>query len=200
MKKSKGSFKLFSHILILVLCVLIAVVATFSWYGRSTASAGMGNELRYTQTGKISGKGGEPQTFIGTDENNDGIIEYTPISDLNSALSITEPGAVHYFRTVITDSSTSTGDSMLSVYLENFSYSQAMGSAVKIGLTQPEKTYKSFTTTPSGGKYTIGSLELEDNIKLEQGGTVTIDWFIEVASSYAGNGSITLGTMHIVYN
>ena len=204
MKKYSNS-KLFSHILIFALVLLIAVGATFSWYNRpEPSSAGSGNLLTYNQTGNINGEGGSIQTYAGTNDN--GKITYSTEELSVSADSIsTEPGALNYFKTVITNGASS-GDSMVSVYLENFRYSSSLGDSVHIGIIQPEKTYKKYSAVLSGSEYKADSICLEDNIPLkgynaEAGtGTVEIYWFVEVDKNVTESGSIQLGTMHLVYN
>lgn len=199
MKKGTANARMFSHILILLLCVIIAVVATFSWYSRSTTqSLGTAGELTYSQSGNITGNGCIAQTFAGTYSEGDISYSSTPVADTDSITS--EPGACNYFKTVITDQNSNAPKSVLSVYLENFTYSSSMGSTIHIGLLQPEKTYKQFTSTTSGSNKVIESLCLEDNIVITSGGTVTVYWFVQIDSSYTGSGSIGLGNLHIVYN
>lgn len=191
-KHNKLSF--ISHILILALVLVIAVGATFSWYSRTGSSAGVGRLFEYTQSGNVNGKGGTLATYVGT--NNNGVITYSTEELTKTGASVTtEPGSLNYFKTVITDEG-SEGDSMVSVYLEDFTFSSGMGNSIRIGLTQPEKTYKQFSSTST----TIDSVCLEDNIFIKEGGTVEIYWFIEIDSSYTGNGTINLGTIHLVYS
>ena len=104
MKKRISNPKLISHILILALALSIAVVATFSWYNRSEATAGEGNSFKYTQSGNINGKGGTVTTYAGTSDN--GKITYSAesLTSGSGALS-TQPGALNYFKNVITDES-----------------------------------------------------------------------------------------------
>lgn len=190
MKKAKGNLRFLSHILVFSLCLIIAVAATFAWYNRSTlASVGTAGKLTYSQSGNVSGEGCQLKTYIGTD--NDGEITYdTELTDIHALT--TQPGAVNYFRTVITDVSTSGNGSSLSVYLENLKYSTAMNGNVNVGLTAPEKTYKPVNSQ---------QICLEDNIVIERNGEITVDWFIELSSSYSSSaGEIQLGNMHIVYN
>lgn len=197
--KKHSNAKLFSHILILALVLLIAVGATFSWYNRTvTSSAGSGDLLTYNQTGNVSGEGGTIKTYAGTSDN--GKITYSTeeLSTASGTVS-TEPGALNYFKTVITNGETS-GDSMVSVYLENFSYSSSLGDSVHIGIIQPEKTYKQFDATLSGSNYNISSVCLEDNIPLKKGGSTEVYWFVEIDSDVTTSGSIQLDTMHLVYN
>ncbi len=190
MKKGERKSKLLTHILILALCLLTAVTAAFSWYDRSTAATETGNLLTYSQTGKISGEGCTVVTYVGTENN--GVISYdsTDISSSGRSLK-TEPGSVNYFETVITNNSTDAADSMISVYLEDFYCDDGLSDYVKLGLTQPEKTYKTVSSA---------RVCLEDNLEIGQGETVTVDWFVEVDSDCSDSGSISLGTMHIVYN
>lgn len=197
--KKKDDSKLFSHLLIFVLVLIIAVGATFSWYNRSVVSkAGTGNLLTYEQTGSVNGEGGSIQTYAGTNDN--GKITYSTeeLSVSSDAVS-TEPGALNYFKTVITNGESS-GDSIVSVYLENFSYSNSLGESVYIGILQPEKTYKNYSATLSDSEYKVNSICLEDNIPISKSGTVEIYWFVEVGKDVTQNGSIQLGTMHLVYN
>lgn len=196
MKKSRSNLRVVSHIAVLALVLVIAVVATFSWYNRSASSFESGSTLKYTQTGNVSGKSGDIQTYVGVDDN--GIITYE--TALTDGMSVTtEPGAVNYFKTVITDSS-NTGDSMISLYLEDFACSTSMGNAIHIGLVEPEKTYKAFTGTANGSNYVIDQLCLIDNVFIKNNGTVEVFWFIEIDKNYTGTGSINLGTLHLVYN
>lgn len=197
MKKQNTNIKLFSHILILSFVMIIAVTATFSWYDRSVSTGGeTGNVLKYSQSGNVNGEGGTIKTYAGT--NNNGKVTYLDKELSTSSVALTSaPGAINYFKTVIT----SMTDSTVSVYLENFSYAKSLGSGnVKIGIIQPEKTYKSFSTTPSESAYNISKICLEDNLMVKSGGTIEIYWFVEVGSGTTGSGNINLGTMHLVYN
>lgn len=202
MKKQGKKMKLFSHILILSLVVIIAVAATFSWYNRSVQSYGEGNLLKYSQSGNVNGKGCTIKTYAGT--NDKGKVTYgdTELTASSEALT-TAPGAINYFKTVITSEVTDpdAAEGTVSVYLENFSYAQTLGSGnVNIGIIQPEKTYKSFSTTQSGSSYIASNICLEDNLLITKGSTKEIYWFVEVGSSTVKEGNITLGTMHLVYN
>lgn len=197
MKKQSRNTKLLSHILILSLVMIIAVTATFSWYNRSVSSDGeTGNMLKYSQSGNVNGEGGTIKTYAGTNDNGKVTYSDKELSTSSDALT-SKPGAINYFKTVIT----SMTDSTVSVYLENFSYERSLGSGnVKIGIIQPEKTYKSFSTTASGSAYNVSRICLEDNLMVTSGGTIEIYWFVEVGSGTTGSGNITLGTMHLVYN
>ncbi|MEE1318160.1 MAG: hypothetical protein UHD05_01485 [Ruminococcus sp.] len=202
--KKHGNAKLFSHILILALVLIIAVGATFSWYNRTvTSSAGSGDLLTYEQTGNINGEGGTIKTYAGTSDN--GKITYSSeeLSTASDTIS-TEPNAVNYFKTVITnvgDNDEALEDSIVSVYLEDFSYSSSLGkSSVHIGIIQPEKTYKEYNATLSGSDYMVDNICLEDNIPLAKGGTTEIYWFVEIDKNVATSGDVKLGTMHLVYN
>ncbi len=196
--KKYSKLRYFSHILILTLVLVIAVGATFSWYNRTViTSAGEGNKFTYIQNGNVNGVGGSITTYKGT--NVDGVVTYSNDPLTSTGGLTTEPGALNYFKTVITDESTE-GDSMISVYLENFTYSKSMGNSIHIGISEPEKTYKKYTSTLSGSNYVAKSICLEDNVFVKKGGTVEIYWFVEIDANYSGNGSLSLGTMHLVYN
>lgn len=198
MKKSEQKSKMISHILIMAMTLIMAVAATFSWLPRNpAASLGKGNMLKYTQSGEINGSGGEVHTYAGTNDN--GVITYSA-TELSSDSVTAAPGKVNYFKTVIQDNTTNGNKSVVSVYLENLKFSTDMGNAFHIGLTEPEKTYKSFKTTAQGEYNVISSLCLEDNIIIQNGDDWEIYWFISVDGNYSGNGTIVLDTMHLVYN
>lgn len=198
MKKSEQKSKMISHILIMAMTLIMAVAATFSWLPRnSAASLGTGNMLKYTQSGEINGSGGEVHTYAGTNDN--GVITYSA-TELSSDSVTAAPGKVNYFKTVIQDNTTNGNKSVVSVYLENLKFSTDMGNAFHIGLTEPEKTYKSFNATAQGEYNVISSLCLEDNIIIQNGDAWEIYWFISVDGNYSGNGTIVLDTMHLVYN
>lgn len=198
MKKSEQKSKMISHILIMAMTLIMAVAATFSWLPRnSAASLGKGNMLKYTQSGEINGSGGVVHTYAGTNDN--GVITYSA-TELSSDSVTAAPGKVNYFKTVIQDNTTNGNKSVVSVYLENLKFSTDMGNAFHIGLTEPEKTYKSFKTTAQGEYNVISSLCLEDNIIIQNGDDWEIYWFISVDGNYSGNGTIVLDTMHLVYN
>ncbi|MDO4830218.1 MAG: hypothetical protein Q4A46_01920 [Clostridia bacterium] len=198
MKKSEQKSKMISHILIMAMTLIMAVAATFSWLPRNpAASLGTGNMLKYTQSGEINGSGGEVHTYAGTNDN--GVITYSD-TELSSDSVTAAPGKVNYFKTVIQDNTTNKNKSVVSVYLENLKFSTDMGNAFHIGLTEPEKTYKSFNTTAQGEYNVIVSLCLEDNIIIQNGDAREIYWFISVDGNYSGNGTIVLDTMHLVYN
>ena len=199
MKKQMINTKLLSHILILSLVMIIGVTATFSWYNRSVSSDGeTGNLLKYSQSGKVNGNGCTIKTYAGTEDK--GKITYSDNELSTSSETLTTaPGANNYFKTEI--KSEGTADGTVSVYLENFSYDKTLGSgSVNVGIIQPEKTYKSFSTAESGSVYSASKICLEDNLMVTSGSTIEIYWFVEVGSSTTGSGNITLGTMHLVYN
>lgn len=198
MKNSEQKSKMISHILIMAMTLIMAVAATFSWLPRNpAASLGKGNMLNYTQSGEINGSGGVVHTYAGTNDN--GVITYSA-TELSSDSVTAAPGKVNYFKTVIQDNTTNGNKSVVSVYLENLKFSTDMGNAFHIGLTEPEKTYKSFKTTAQGEYNVISSLCLEDNIIIQNGDDWEIYWFISVDADYSGNGTIVLDTMHLVYN
>lgn len=198
MKKSEQKSKMISHILIMAMTLIMAVAATFSWLPRNpAASLGKGNMLNYTQSGEINGSGGVVHTYAGTNDN--GVITYSA-TELSLDSVTAAPGKVNYFKTVIQDNTTNGNKSVVSVYLENLKFSTDMGNAFHIGLTEPEKTYKSFKTTAQGEYNVISSLCLEDNIIIQNGDDWEIYWFISVDGNYSGNGTIVLDTMHLVYN
>lgn len=198
MKKSEQKSKMISHILIMAMTLIMAVAATFSWLPRNpAASLGKGNMLNYTQSGEINGSGGVVHTYAGTNDN--GVITYSA-TELSSDSVTAAPGKVNYFKTVIQDNTTNGNKSVVSVYLENLKFSTDMGNAFHIGLTEPEKTYKSFKTTAQGEYNVISSLCLEDNIIIQNGDDWEIYWFISVDGNYSGNETIVLDTMHLVYN
>lgn len=198
-KKSERKSKMFSHISIMAIALIMAVTVTFSWLPRSSqGSLGNGNMLQYHQSGNVNGSGGVVHTYAGTNEN--GIITYSD-TELAASDSITvEPGGTRYFKTVITDQSYGRAKNVVSVYLENLKYSSDMGGSLKVGLTAPEKTYISYTASTSGTYKVIDSLCLEDNIIIDAEGTKEIYWFFAIDSNYSGNGSIILDKMHLVYN
>lgn len=190
MKKSEQKSKMISHILIMAMTLIMAVAATFSWLPRNpAASLGTGNMLKYTQSGEINGSGGEVHTYAGTNDN--GVITYSA-TGLSSDSVTAAPGKVNYFKTVIQDNTTNRNKSVVSVYLKNLKFSTDMGNAFHIGLTEPEKTYKSFNATAQGEYNVISSLCLEDNIIIQKGDAREIYWFISVDGNYSGNGTIVL--------
>lgn len=199
MNNKDKNIKIFSHIFVLMLCAIIAISATFSWYSRQSAqSLSSGNELTYSQSGHISGNGCNVTTYVG--ENDNGKISYSATDISSGTTSLTAaPGKFIYFKTEIQDNSTAL-KSNISVYLENFSYTSPTNTAIKIGLTQPEKTYKSFTTTTDGSAYKISSIQIEDNLQVAKGSTTIVYWFIEFADNATTGTSATLGNIHIVYN
>lgn len=199
MKKLKANSRLISHIFILATVFVIAVAATFSWYNRSQSPLGSGSTLAYSQSGKINGTGGTVTTYVGTDDN--GKITYdTP---LTSAESLTaEPGTINYFKSVISDNSTTSADSVVSLYLEDLSYGSSLGDTLHIGLYKPEKLYRTFTAHNSGDSYIADSIKLEDNLVIKKGGTLEVYWFIEIDGSASSSeaADISLGSLHLVYN
>ena len=192
MKKPGYSFKLFSHIAVLSLTVLIAVAATFSWYPRTIINYNeSGNVLSYTNSGHINGSGATIQTFAGT--NNRGVITYDSSA---TATLVAEPDSTLYFKTVITDQSTNTHSSMVSLYLQKISFTQNMRDYIHIGITSPEKTYRLLETEDSRNY----SATLEDNLSLPAGGTKEVYWFVYVDSDLTSAGELNLGTLNLVYN
>ena len=75
MKKSRSNLRVVSHIAVLALVLVIAVVATFSWYTRTVATAESGSILQYKQSGNISGNGGKLESFVGTNNNGEKTYE-----------------------------------------------------------------------------------------------------------------------------
>ncbi len=196
MKKNKNNYKLISHIAVLAMVVMLAVTSTFSWYSRTTNndSSPTAGVLKYERSGNINGEGGTLQTYVGT-KNSNGQITYD--NKLTGNIS-TEPGAVNYFKTVITDKSS--GDSLVSLYLKNLMCTKSLGNKIKIGILQPEKTYKEITAdVESPNICTFKDIPLIDNVQIKMGTTIEIFWFIEIQESALYAGSISLGTLHLIY-
>lgn len=193
MKKNNHNFKLVSHIAVLAMVVMLAVTATFSWYNRSASkSTSTGGVLNYERSGNINGAGGTLKTYIGTVTN--GKITYTDNEAVGNISA--EPGTINYFKTVITDNSS--GDSLVSLYLENFK--TTLSNDVKIGIFKPEKTYKPLVLQGiSENFYNFKKISLIDNVPIKKGTTTEIYWFVEISTTATTAGSINLGTLHLVY-
>ncbi len=193
MKKEIHNSKIISHIVVLAMVVMLAVTATFSWYNRvPNEDFPTGGLLKYERSGNINGSGGTIATYVGTETN--GKITYAD-TKVTGTIS-TEPGAINYFKTVITDNST--GDSLISLYLENFK--TTLSSDVKVGMLKPEKTYIPLTNKGiSSGYFTFNKICLIDNVPIKKDTTTEVCWFVEISTTNTTSGSIDLGTLHLVY-
>lgn len=203
MKKNSPNLNLISRIAILLLVLLLSVGTTFSWYDRTKRDDETGYFLSYDVDGKVNSglQSVSVQTYLGTKE--DGIVKYSEVPLTTSGVGesvTTTSGEITYFKTVITDSANA-GDSLVSLYLSQFSCASAMGSSVHVGIIGPEKTYNKYTTaTTSGGTYVIQPMLIEDNILLKNNATVEVYWFLQVDKAYTGDGTVNLGVPYVVNN
>ena len=194
MKKDRSNLRLISYIVMLALVLTMAAGSTFSWYNRTKVAGGESNKLIYSQTGMVNNAASEERTvatYAGTSEN--GVVSYSETA-VSGAVTA-KAGEVTYFKTVITDTANA-GDSMVSLYLQSITLSSNMGNEFHIGLVGPEKTYKSYTCTNNAANKVC----VEDNIFLENNGTVEVYWFVKPDTANATDGTITLGAQYLVYN
>lgn len=202
MKKNTSSFNLVSRLAILLLVLLLAVGTTFSWYDRTKRGDGESYLLDYEVSGKINTglTGVSVETYVGTKKN--GIVKYNDVPLTVSGVGesvTTNSGEVTYFKTVIQDTANS-GDSLISLYLSQFSCASKMGSKIHIGVVGPEKTYNEYQGTISGSDYVIQPMLIEDNILLKNNSIVEVYWFMSVDESYSGDGTVSLGVPYVVNN
>lgn len=187
MKKELRLTKALTLAALLMLALLITVTSTFSWYPRTSSTTSATLKLNYERTDQVSGIGTKTvKTYLGTQSNGHVTYAATELA-ANSAVPVNND-KIYYFKTVITDTS-SVGDSVISLYLDKIT---ASVSSIQIGLTSPEKTYK--TATLTGGS--VSNYCLEDNIIISSQGSVEIYWFIK----YTGSLSFTLGNFYYVNN
>lgn len=197
MKTEIGRFRLVGYACIFFLAIIVAVNSTFSWYDRNKADDEFGHILNYSQTGKVTDNTPKTiSTYLGAD--NGGIISY---SDTEFTGNITVfPNKPIYFKTVIKDEGGS-GDANVSLYVDGLSCSQNLGADYHIGITSPEKAYKSVKGNAVGELIEIGKICIEDNLTVKSNGTVEIYWFIKVDNTdFSGSGTLTPGSMYITFN
>lgn len=204
MKKNRSSYNLISRIAILSLVLLLAVGSTFSWYDRTKRDDEEGHVLSYTLSENCKVNTGlkdvSVNTYLGTKEN--GIVKYSedPLTTSGVGENVTTvSGEITYFKTVIKDNNNA-GDSLVSLYLSQFSCASNMGNSVHVGVVGPEKTYNQYTGSTSGATYTVKPMLIEDNIVLNNNGEIEVYWFIEVDASYSGTGVVNLGVPYVVNN
>ena len=182
--------------LVLTLVASMAVFSVFSWYDRTARDNETGNILSYTQTGKVNNTSGVTvTTYLGTLK--DGAVEYseTPVS---GAIDV-KAGQPVYFKSVVTDTANA-GGAVVSLYIKDLSYASSLGEELHIGLVGPEKTYKEYSTSVSGGNYLVDTFCLEDNIFVENNGTVEVQWFIKPSAFVTVEEGIKPGSIYIAYN
>ena len=203
MKNEKGNLRVISHIAVLILATILVVGSTASWYDRTPTSPGITNKLTYSQTANINnGSDILIETYVGTNDN--GIVTYdTTLASSDNIVA--EPGAVNYFKTVLTDQSND-GDSIVSLYLKSLTCSNLSDGDIHIGILGPEKTYKSYDGNFVDGKYIVNTICIEDNVLVENNTstanpkTTEIYWFVETNVSADKKGSLTLGDLYIAAN
>ncbi len=196
MKKEYLFLRVLIVVLVLTLVSTVAVFSVFSWYDRTARVDETGKQLIYTQTGKVNNASGVTVvTYAGTI--NDGAVEYSD-TVVDGAVDV-KAGEPVYFKSVVTDTANA-GGAVISLYLKDFTYSSAMGEKIHIGLVNPEKTYKEYSSTVSGSKRTVDAFCLEDNIIIPNNGTVEVYWFVKPATSVTATDALNIGTMCIAYN
>ncbi len=197
MKNRKKFVLLISIILVVVMTATVLLVNTFSWYDRTEikhdGETEKYNLLTYNKSGKINYEVGDSSTvtYLGTVKNGDIVYGTDAISN-TSQIDVTADGPT-YFKTVITNNDTS-GDSVVSLYVDSLIWSENLGDTIHIGIMGPEKTYKDLTSTAQN----LGKTCIEDNIILSKGTAVEIVWYVK--SDAGVDGTITVGAQYPVYN
>lgn len=177
MKRGSNIFRLFSHIFVIVLVLIMSVAFTFSWYAPKITES-TGNELDYKINGKTNKiEGCSIKTYGSTNDN--GIIKYLDVELTDFKATIPSGGNSVYYRTVI--SNNNTGDALVSLYTNG-----VKGDAF-IGVYSPEKTYEK----PSGTPFCIA-----DNIVIPNAGSVTVYWYI----SGAEGATVEFEDLFVAYN
>lgn len=196
MKKEYKGLKLLTVMLVLALVLVLTVFSVFSWYDRTKRADEDGYKLTYSQTGSVNNTSGVTVvTYAGTVT--DGAVEYSD-TPLSGSVDV-KAGEAVYFKSVVNNSANSS-DTVVSLYLKDLTYISTMGEKIHVGIVGPEKTYKEYSGTVSGSNRVVSPFCLEDNIVVERGGTVEVEWFIKPSTSYTGTGAITPGTIYIAYN
>ncbi len=196
MKKEYFALRVLAIALTFALVASLAVFSVYSWYDRTKRDDEAGYLLSYTQTGKVNNTTGiSVKTYAGKIENGD--VTYDD-AELSGAVDV-KSGELNYFKTVITDTSNA-GGAVVSLYLKDFTYNNGLGNKINIVIINPEKTYKEYTAVVSGSNYVINNFCLEDNIVVDNNGTVEVYWFVKPATSITATDALNIGTMCIAYN
>lgn len=136
MKKSR---LVLAVVLALVLCIACICAPTFSWYTRPNAQSG--NSFKWTPDYPISnGNGVSMETLV----SKDGGIKYTePVSNYSSPDGL-QPGECVYYRTAITNSGTTSAQSV-SLFLSGLNFKENTDDGkFYIGVNGPLRTYKGY--------------------------------------------------------
>lgn len=186
MKTGRNVLRLFSHIFVLAIVLIMSVAFTFSWYNPLVKSTETGNSLKYTISGKINRISGcELETIKGSNVN--GIISYSgdPVTGTQTD-KIAEDHGVVYYRTLIyfPETEANKGDAIVSLYAN--SISSTNGDAY-VGVFSPEKTYEKASGTP---------VCIADNIVVPSNGNATIYWYVSATKG----SNVTVGDLFLAYN
>lgn len=196
MKKEYFALRVLAIALAFALIASLAVFSVYSWYDRTKRDDEAGHLLSYTQTGRVNNTTGiSVKTYAGIADN--GVVTYED-TELQGAVDV-KAGELSYFKTVITDTANA-GGAVVSLYLKDFTYNSSLGEKIHIGIVNPEKTYVEYAGALSGTKRTIDNLCLEDNIIVDNNGTVEVYWFVKPSTSITATDALNIGTMCIAYN
>ena len=199
MKRQLNIFKVISCLAVLALVMIIAVGSTFSWYNRSISNTVQANDdLKYSVSGaRINGCNATATTYTGTCNNGEFTFSDTAW-DGTSDITVPTNGVV-FFKTNVKNANT--GKSVVSLYFEDFAYSNALGSAFHVGLISPEKTFKGESKTATTSDYEFDWVCLEDNIVLNANESVDVYWYISFdGMSLTSDNTINPGKIHLDYN
>ena len=187
MKKEKSFLRILSIIALLMLTLLIAVTSTFSWYPRTSSETDEMHIFRDRRSLTVVGHGKKTiTTYVG--DNDNGHVTYEDVLDDTNRIIPVNDEKIYYFKTVITETGNG-GTAPVALYVDSIKASTA---TLQIGLTGPEKTYKSYAVTSGYAK----DVCIEDNVIVENNGTVEIYWFVK----YAGTTELQIGNLYYFYN
>ena len=198
MKKEYFALRVLAIALAFALIASLAVFSVYSWYDRTKRDDEAGHLLSYTQTGRVNNTTGiSVKTYAGIADN--GAVTYED-TELQGAVDV-KAGELSYFKTVITDTANA-GGAVISLYLKGFIYNSSLGEKIHIGIVNPEKTYVEYSgvLSDTGTDCTIDNLCLEDNIIVDNNGTVEVYWFVKPSTSITATDALNIGTMCIAYN
>lgn len=193
----KAYFKVFIITALAVTVAISAAGATFSWYDRTASADITAKQLNYSQNGKVTGAGVKRiSTHIGT--NSDGNIDYTEISETdNITFSADKP---LYFKTVIEDES-GFGDTPLSLYVGNLTFSSACGNTYEIVITSPTKACENIVGNAVSGGFETGKICISRDLNVKKHGSTEVYWFINCEEATAlATGTLNLENLYVAYN
>lgn len=188
----RREFAIYKHIIIALLCLLVAIAATFSWFNRNHLQTG--NNINFERTMNVDARGADCsfETYVGVADEITGMINYDEKLGANFNGFVTEPDGKTYFKTVISNDS-SEYSAMVSLFLEGVTVTGFSSGDVNLILSNPLHTVNPLVTSTS--------TQIIGDVFIKEGESTSVYWYIYVdESSTASSASISFNGLKLTYN